>query len=106
MADMSHCCLLHVLNCTLIVTAFTSQPKSKTLKIQLFCKEVWREVHFLKCVNMPTSLSHEPVAKISGSCRSECDTGRHFVLLIFWDTYLAFILSMEPDSCVKLTINY
>lgn len=46
---------------------------------------------------MPTSLSHEPVAKISGCCNDEYDTGRHLVLLIFWDTYLAFIFSIEIE---------
>lgn len=46
-------------------------------------------------VNFPTSLSHEPVANISGCCRDEYDIGRHLVLLIFWDTYLAFIHSMD-----------
>lgn len=35
-----------------------------------------------------TSLSHEPVAKISGGCKAVADTGRQRVLLIFWDTYL------------------
>lgn len=52
----------------------------------------WREVH--SCQLSFTSLSHDPVAKISGCCNVECDTGFHLVLLIFWDTYLAFILSI------------
>lgn len=46
-----------------------------------------------------TSLSHDPVTKMSGCCKVDCDTGRHLVLLIFWDTYLAFILSMRGELC-------
>ena len=45
--------------------------------------------------DLPTSLSHDPVAKTSGCCNDEDDTGLHLVLLIFWETYLAFVPSIE-----------
>lgn len=60
----------------------------KTLKIHRFCVEYG--------LNLPTSLSHDPVAKISGCCKDEYETGRHLVLLTFWDTYLAD--SMKTDT--------
>lgn len=67
-----------------IMTTRIAIGESKLLLVQMSFVDTWL-----------TSLSHDPVTKMSGCCKVDCDTGRHLVLLIFWDTYLAFMLSMR-----------
>lgn len=40
-----------------------------------------------------------------GCCKAEYETGRHLVLLIFWDTYFAFILSITKNLFQTLKIK-